>query len=501
MRGFATALFNALTGRGAGERSKSSGNARGASIAAGGQELTAQALRTLRQEQETKSAVDQSRVAELEAQVALFAKAMAVAEYAPDGSVLTANANFLGALGFTLQEIQQKSHGDLVASQDRGSADSRSLWNRLARGESTSGQYARAGRSGRAVWTQSFYGPLYRPDGTVQRIVEVAIDVTEQAVNSRQLQAVMNQIQTAARTSVAGDLTARIPTAGMSTELARLCDDVNSVLNARMVLIRRVKLLTSDVRSAAEEISKGHTGLSQLTEGQAASLEETASSMEQMTSSVKTTADNAAQAAQFALDARRQAEAGGQVVGAAVAAMGQINSSSKKIADIISVIDEIAFQTNLLALNAAVEAARAGEGGRGFAVVASEVRSLAGRSASAAKEIKGLIQDSVNKVTDGAKLVDASGKTLADIVAAVKKVTDIVSMIASSSSEQSDGIEQVNKAVAQIEQATQQNAALVEETAAASQAIVDQVQELHAVIAHYKVDPAAKAPARSKQAA
>jgi methyl-accepting chemotaxis protein len=223
--------------------------------------------------------------------------------------------------------------------------------------------------------------------------------------------------------------------------------------------------------------------------------------MEEMTSSVRATADNAAQASRFALAAKQQAEAGGKVVGDAVAAMGQINGSSKRIADIISVIDEIAFQTNLLALNAAVEAARAGEQGRGFAVVASEVRSLAGRSATAAKEIKSLIQDSVSKVQDGAKLVDASGKTLADIVAAVQKVTDIVSTIAASSLEQSMGIEQVNKAVMQIDEATQQNASLVGQTAAASQAIVDQVQELHSVIAHYKVGPEAQIPNRGRHAA
>jgi methyl-accepting chemotaxis protein len=431
----------------------------------------------------------------------VFTKAVAVAEYAPDRSVLRANDNFQNALGFSAAEIKHKSHSDLEGSAERNSGDSRALWARITRGESASGQYQRTRKNGRAAWTQSSYAPLFKPDGTLLKIVEIATDVTRQVQMSEELQTAMHQIQNVAKLSVGGDLTARIRTDGMSDEISRLCDDVNSVLNARMVLIRRVKQLTVDVRSAAEEISRGNTSLSQLTEAQAASLEQTASSMEEMTSTVKANADNAAQAAKFALDAREQAETGGKVVGAAVQAMGQINTSSRKIADIISVIDEIAFQTNLLALNAAVEAARAGEGGRGFAVVASEVRNLAGRSATAAKEIKGLIQDSVNKVNDGTKLVDDSGKTLADIVAAVKKVTDIVSMIASSSSEQSAGIEQVNTAVSQIEQATQQNAALVEQTAAASQAIVDQVQELHSVIAHYQVDPEETARSRAKHAA
>jgi methyl-accepting chemotaxis protein len=208
--------------------------------------------------------------------------------------------------------------------------------------------------------------------------------------------------------------------------------------------------------------------------------------MEEMTSSVKQTADNAEQANQLAVAARQQAEKGGIVVGSAVTAMSQINASSKKIADIISVIDEIAFQTNLLALNAAVEAARAGEQGRGFAVVATEVRNLAGRSATAAKEIKGLIQDSVNKVEEGSKLVDESGRALTDIVLSVKKVTDIVFEIATASAEQSSGIEQVSNAVMQMDEATQQNAALVEEAAAASQSIVDQAQALNELVAHYQ---------------
>jgi methyl-accepting chemotaxis protein len=323
----------------------------------------------------------------------------------------------------------------------------------------------------------------------------------EQTGMTQQLHSAIDEIQSVVKKSVGGDLVSRVNTNGMSEDFVTLCADVNAVLNARRVIIKRVQVLTADVHSAADEISKGNTSLSQLTESQAASLEETASSMEQMTATVKTTADNAAQAAKFALAAREQAETGGEVVGAAVKAMAQINISSKKIADIISVIDEIAFQTNLLALNAAVEAARAGEGGRGFAVVASEVRNLAGRSATAAKEIKSLIEDSVNKVQDGTKLVDESGKTLADIVSAVKKVTDIVSMIAESTSEQSSGIEQVNKAITQIDQATQQNAALVEQTAAASQAIVDQVRDLQSAVAHYKVEPEQLTTTRGRHAA
>jgi len=485
MPALATGIFNALMGRGPAPVSVDT---------AAGDRIDSPAP-------PLSLAADIAKIADQEAQLAVFTKAVAIAEYAPDGRILRANDNFLDVLGFSAAEIKHQSHSDLDGSSERNSGGSRALWARIARGESASGQYRRTGKNGRAAWTQSSYAPLFQPDGALLKIVEIATDVTRQVQMSEELQAAMHQIQSVAKMSVGGDLTARIRTDGMSEEISRLCDDVNSVLNARMVLIRRVKLLTVDVRSAAEEISRGNTSLSQLTEAQAASLEQTAASMEEMTSTVKANADNAAQAAKFALDAKQQAETGGRVVGAAVQAMGQINSSSRKIADIISVIDEIAFQTNLLALNAAVEAARAGEGGRGFAVVASEVRSLAGRSATAAKEIKGLIQDSVSKVDDGTKLVDASGKTLADIVAAVKRVTDIVSMIASSSSEQSAGIEQVNTAVSQIEQATQQNAALVEQTAAASQAIVDQVQELHSVIAHYQVGPEETARRRAKHAA
>jgi methyl-accepting chemotaxis protein len=213
--------------------------------------------------------------------------------------------------------------------------------------------------------------------------------------------------------------------------------------------------------------------------------------MEELTSTVKQSADNAGQANQLAAAARTQAEQGGQVVDQAVVAMSAINQSSRKIADIIGVIDEIAFQTNLLALNAAVEAARAGEQGRGFAVVAGEVRKLAQRSADAAKEIKSLITDSVTKVEDGSKLVDKAGQTLKEIVGSVKKVSDIVAEIAAASREQANGIEQVNKAILQMDQVTQQNAALVEETAAASQSMGEQARELQGLMSFFTLDAGA----------
>jgi methyl-accepting chemotaxis protein len=308
----------------------------------------------------------------------------------------------------------------------------------------------------------------------------------------------VQQTQDTVKHAIDGDLTHRIPMTGKTGDLEALCRGVNSLLESTTELVKRVESAAGEVHQGAEEISKGNLNLSQRTEEQASSLEETASSMEEMTSTVKQTADNAGQANQLAMAARQQAEKGGAVVGNAVSAMSGINAASKKIADIIGVIDEIAFQTNLLALNAAVEAARAGEQGRGFAVVATEVRNLAGRSATAAKEIKALIVDSVAKVEEGSKLVDESGRTLEEIVNSVKKVTDIVAEIAAASREQSSGIEQVNKAVMQMDQTTQQNAALVEEAAAASQAIVEQAQALGAMIAIYNVgDGAAPAAPRN----
>jgi methyl-accepting chemotaxis protein len=260
---------------------------------------------------------------------------------------------------------------------------------------------------------------------------------------------------------------------------------VNQLADNITAMVSSVKVAAGEIHRGAQEISAGNSNLSLRTEEQAASLEETASSMEEMTTTVKQNADNAGQANQLALAARDQAEQGGMVVGKAVQAMSGINDSARKIADIIGVIDEIAFQTNLLALNAAVEAARAGEQGRGFAVVATEVRNLAGRSATAAKEIKGLIQDSVKKVTDGSVLVTQSGQTLEQIVTSVKKVSDIVAEIAAASREQSLGIEQVGRAVMQMDELTQQNAALVEQATAASQHMAVEAGGLNEMMSRY----------------
>jgi methyl-accepting chemotaxis protein len=300
-----------------------------------------------------------------------------------------------------------------------------------------------------------------------------------------------------------GDLTKRIDTQGKAGLLVEIGSGINDLTRSLSGLVVQVKTAAAEVSRGADEISQGNANLSQRTEEQASSLEETASSMEQMTSTVKQNADNAGHASKLAVAARDQAEKGGAVVAKAVKSMVDINDASKKIADIIGVIDEIAFQTNLLALNAAVEAARAGEQGRGFAVVASEVRNLAGRSATAAKEIKALIQDTVRKVDEGSNLVTQSGATLEQIVTSVKKVTDIVSEIAAASKEQSSGIEQVNKAVMQLDELTQQNAALVEQASAASQAMAEQARGLNTSMDRYRAaaDAANGAPASAVSAA
>ena len=297
-----------------------------------------------------------------------------------------------------------------------------------------------------------------------------------------------------------GDLTARME-GDFHGVFARMRDDANATVAQLTDIVGRIQDASTSINTAAGEIASGNSDLSRRTEQQAANLEETAASMEELTSTVRQNAESARQANQLAQGAAGVASQGGEVVGKVVTTMRDIEQSSKKIADIISVIDGIAFQTNILALNAAVEAARAGEQGRGFAVVASEVRTLAQRSANAAKEIKGLIETSVDKVADGSKLVNQAGATMGEIVASVQRVTDIMSEISAASQEQSAGIEQVNQTITQMDETTQQNAALVEEASAAARSMEEQAQALSESVSVFKLHAHAAPVAAARQPA
>ena len=283
-----------------------------------------------------------------------------------------------------------------------------------------------------------------------------------------------------------GDFTRSLEVSS-TDEVGQMAKSLNQAVGNMRGALLEVSEASGNVSGAAQQLATASEEVASGAQEQASSLEETASSLEEISSTIKQNAENARQASQLAAGSREAAEKGGQVVNAAVAAMGQINEASKHIADIITTIDEIAFQTNLLALNAAVEAARAGEQGRGFAVVASEVRNLAQRSAAAAKEIKGLIQDSVRKVENGSELVNRPGQTLGEIMQSVKRVTDIVAEIAAASQEQASGIEQVNKAAMQMDQVTQANSAQTEEMSSTAQGLSSNAEQLQALVARFRL--------------
>ncbi|WP_349780712.1 methyl-accepting chemotaxis protein [Xanthomonas sp. WHRI 7065] len=307
----------------------------------------------------------------------------------------------------------------------------------------------------------------------------------------------LQSLSTLLQSIAAGDLTARM-SGDFRGVFAQMRDDANATATQLAEIVSGIKASAVSIKGAASEIAAGNQDLSQRTEQQAANLEETAASMEELTSTVKQNAESARQANQLAIGAAGVASQGGEIVSKVVETMSGIEASSKKIADIISVIDGISFQTNILALNAAVEAARAGEQGRGFAVVASEVRTLAQRSSAAAREIKGLIDDSVQRVSEGSVLVHSAGKTMGEIVSSVQRVTDIMGEISAASQEQSSGIEQVNQTVTQMDETTQQNAALVEEATAAARALEDQATQLTDAVAVFKTDAGhALAPVRT----
>jgi len=411
-------------------------------------------------------------------------RSQAVIEFQTDGTIITANPNFLSVMGYMLDEIKGKHHSMFADAAYQASPEYRKFWEDLNRGEAQSGEFKRIGKGGKEVWINASYNPIVDLRGKVVRVVKTAADITQMVVTRTENELGMDEAVKVLTGVAAGNLTRKMDLEYKGT-FGQIKTSVNATVDRLYAMVKQIIEAAQSVNSAAGEIASGSTDLSQRTEEQASSLEETAASMEQITGTVKQNSSNATTANDLSAKANQVASDGGKVVENAVSAMGSIEKSSKKISDIIGVIDEIAFQTNLLALNAAVEAARAGDAGKGFAVVASEVRSLAGRSASASKEIKALINESATQVQSGAALVNQAGETLKNIIASVKQVSSIVSEIASASQEQATGIDEINTAITQMDEVTQQNAALVEENTAAASSMVEQARDLEKLMSFF----------------
>jgi len=435
--------------------------------------------------------------ADCEAQVMAIRRAQLVLELAFDGTILTANDNFLNAFGYTLAELAGRPQALLAEAGTGSGPHVEALWRRLAQGEPVAELRKWIARDGTQRWLQSSFNPLLDRAGRPYKVVQIASDLTEQVHIKQALDTAVMEIQRVVEAATCGCLTARVPSGAVTGPIQALVTHVNDLLDTLMSVVDQIKGATSEVYNGANEIRSGSANLSQRTEEQAASLEQSAASMQQMAEHVRTAADHADQARQLAVAAQEQAHAGRAVVGDAVAAMHDITVASRRIAEIIGVIDGIAFQTNLLALNAAVEAARAGNQGRGFAVVAGEVRNLAGRSAAAAKEIKALIEDGVRRIELGERLVEQSGRALGEIGTAVERVTQATAQIAEASQAQARGIAEVSKAVSAMDRMTQQNATLVEETSMATAAIMEQINQLSGLVEGYEVADSAAWYART----
>jgi methyl-accepting chemotaxis protein len=434
-------------------------------------------------------------------------RAQAVVEFGIDGRVVTANKNFLNTLGYTLEEIKGQHHSMFVEANYRQTPEYRALWEKLGRGEFDAGKYKRIAKGGKEVWIQASYNPILDGNGKPFKVVELAQDITavedalrkneqERAAKAAEQAHVVQSLATGLKNLSDGDLTARIDEQFVG-EYEQLRSDFNAAMTRLQDSMQSVISGANGISTGAGEISQAADDLSQRTERQAASLEETAAALEQITATVRKTAENSKEASKIVAIAKTAAEDGGTVVGTAVAAMNQIENSSKQITDIIGVIDKIAFQTNLLALNAGVEAARAGDAGRGFAVVASEVRALAQRSSEAAKEIETLIKASSSQVESGVRLVGETGQALKKIVNHVIEINTLVTEVSQAAQQQSTGIDEVNTAVSQMDQVTQQNAAMVEEATAAARSLAGETEELSQVVSFFKVGETAAVSKRA----
>lgn len=416
--------------------------------------------------------------ADNEGQLSSINRSIGKVEYDLDGLITKVNDIFCLQTGYSAGELIGKHHDVLVTKTLKTSSSYQDFWKKLNAGEFVSGIYETVGKDGKQVWLNASYNPILDENEKPYKVVHFAIDITQQKLTESNLASAVAETKDVIDSAKLGDLSSRVSLIGKDGEVAELCKGVNALIDNMAEMVSQVLEAVEAVNAAASEIAKGNNDLSSRTEEQASSLQQTTSSMSDLAITVKQNAGNAKEANELAAKASGVAEKGGEVVGEVVRTMSEINEYAHKIEDIISVIDGIAFQTNILALNAAVEAARAGEQGRGFAVVAGEVRSLAQRSSSAAKEIKDLINDSVNKVLEGTKLVENAGNTMEDIVNSVRHVTDIMGAISKASNDQSFGIDQVNSAISSMDEATQQNAALVEQAAAAAESLVDQASSL-----------------------
>jgi len=448
------------------------------------------------------------RVRELEAQVAAMDRSQAVIEFKLDGTILHANANFLGAMGYAAAEIEGRHHSLFVPPAEAQSADYRAFWARLNSGEFVAAKFLRIGKGGKEVWIQASYNPVLDANGKPYKVIKFATDVTEieqermrSEIERRQADeeqgVVVSALADSLRRLAEGDLTADID-AKFEGRYQRIKDDFNSAVDSLRGAMSAIVAATGGLQAGSDEIASASDDLSRRTEQQAASLEETAAALDELTATVRRSAAGAKEASSAASGAREDAARSGDVMREAVAAMGEIEQSSGQITQIIGVIDEIAFQTNLLALNAGVEAARAGDAGRGFAVVAQEVRALAQRSAEAAKEIKTLIASSTAQVSRGVQLVGDTGQALIGIVGKVSQIDTLIAEIAQSSQEQATGLNEVNAAVNQMDQVTQQNAAMVEEATAAATNLRTEAGELARLVARFETGQGASSRPSSR---
>ena len=428
----------------------------------------------------TDSTAQKLKTAEDAGKIEALSRAQAIIEFTPTGDVLTANDNFLSALGYTLAEIQGRHHSMFCEPAYTGTSDYRQFWARLSAGEFVADEFMRIGKGGRKVFIQASYNPIFDLNGKVFKVVKFATDVTGRVEN---VEALANCLTNLAD----GDLSQRIEKPFIAS-LERLRTDFNEASEKLKRAMSTVADNAQAISSGSNQVQAAADDLAKRTEQQAASIEQTAAALEEITTTVKDSSHRAEEAGRLVTRTREHAEHSGAVVRDAIGAMDQIEASSREISNIIGVIDEIAFQTNLLALNAGVEAARAGEAGKGFAVVAQEVRELAQRSATAAKEIKALITASGGHVQSGVSLVTKAGSALQEIATQVHAIDTNVVAIVEAAREQSTALAEINQAVNMVDQGTQQNAAMVEEQTAASHSLAREAAALFELLDQFKFD-------------